>query len=53
MCVILDFSNTNKVTRCFQDFSKSQHMRHFVQDYIRALYSQNAGEVVIQKFVSR
>jgi len=37
----------------FQDFSKSQHMRHFVQDYIRALYSQNAGEAVIQKFVSR
>ncbi|XP_021925501.1 C-Maf-inducing protein-like isoform X2 [Zootermopsis nevadensis] len=34
------------------DFSKSQHMRHFVQDYIRALYSQNAGEVVIKKFVS-
>lgn len=34
------------------DFSKSQYMRHFVQDYIRALYSQNAGEVVIQKFVS-
>ncbi|PSN46032.1 hypothetical protein C0J52_15799 [Blattella germanica] len=34
------------------DFSKSQHMRHFVQDYIRALYSQNAGESVIQKFVA-
>ncbi|XP_069681421.1 C-Maf-inducing protein-like isoform X2 [Periplaneta americana] len=34
------------------DFSKSQHMRHFVQDYIRALYSQNVGEGVIQKFVA-
>ncbi|KAJ9597873.1 hypothetical protein L9F63_011274, partial [Diploptera punctata] len=34
------------------DFSKSQHMRHFVQDYIRALFSQNAGDTVIKKFVA-
>nr|CAD7463313.1 unnamed protein product [Timema tahoe] len=34
------------------DFGKSPHMRRFVQDYIRALHSQNGGSDVIQKFVT-
>lgn len=45
-------SIAHRILKHSVDFSKSQHMRHFVQDYIRALYSQNAGEAVIQKFVS-
>ncbi|XP_049964481.1 C-Maf-inducing protein-like [Schistocerca serialis cubense] len=34
------------------DFGKSPHMRKLVQDYLRALYSQNACEDAINRFVA-